>query len=325
MESWNWGVEAYGAWPPGWRLCRGCAAPLTADHEPDAARSAALVAWTGWKVWAVSRLLRWLGEERVAKKLSVGFESFKIINQPKTDVNLRFSTCNMQKLASKLDPSEREDFLLLWKPVTSSAPTAGAPVGPALVPGAAPRFRSGFQDAAAECKAAAAGMESDLDHLALDSVIQGSDQGSVIRAAQLRSVSSASSSLALTSSRGSSCSVDSDGPASGSSSDVEHNSSDAEDNSSSIGSSPQHRQGVQKQRRPGAELGPEQLAELAHMKSIPIRWMDFHINMGAFLYVGLFRMPVPPEVCSITNEQVLSWLKIKPEDAWVRHQYRHYK
>lgn len=58
----------------------------------------------------------WLKKERIARKLAVGFESFKVINQPKTDVNLRFSTVNMQHLAGLLDPTEQEEFLLLWKP-----------------------------------------------------------------------------------------------------------------------------------------------------------------------------------------------------------------
>lgn len=259
---------------------------------------------------------RWLGEEKIAKKLTVGFESFKVINQPKTDVNLRFSTCNMQKLASKLEPNEQEDFLLLWKPVgNSSTPTAAAAAA-ALVPGAAPRYS--FQAPAAECKAAAAGLDADLADLALDHDVQGSDQGSVIKAGQLLSVSSSGSCSITSSRRGSSMLSDSDGPASGSSSDVEH-ASDLEDSSSSDGSSDkpqQHR---------GAQLGPEQLMELAHMKSVPIRWMDFHINLGAFLYVTLFRKPVPKQLMPVTDEQTLSWLKIKPEEAWVRHQFRHYK
>lgn len=72
-------------------------------------------------------------QDRVARKLAVGFESFKIINQPKTDVNLRFSSANMQRMASLLEPSERDEFLLLWRPVST-------PAAAATVPGAAPRF-----------------------------------------------------------------------------------------------------------------------------------------------------------------------------------------
>jgi hypothetical protein len=58
MESWNYGIEAYGAWEMNIRLCRGCAAPLTVDHEPNPALAEKYVAWTGWKVWAVAKLLR---------------------------------------------------------------------------------------------------------------------------------------------------------------------------------------------------------------------------------------------------------------------------
>jgi len=37
-----------------------------------------------------------IGEDKISKKLLVGFDSFKLLNQPKTDVNLRFSTQNTQ-------------------------------------------------------------------------------------------------------------------------------------------------------------------------------------------------------------------------------------
>jgi hypothetical protein len=72
-------------------------------------------------------LCRWLNKERIARKLSVGFESFKVINQPKTDVNLRFSTINMQRMAALLDPAEQDDFLLIWRPKGNSS-TYAAPV-----------------------------------------------------------------------------------------------------------------------------------------------------------------------------------------------------
>jgi hypothetical protein len=64
--------------------------------------------------------------EKVARKLSVGFESFKVINQPKTDVNLRFSSNNMQRMAALLDPAEQGEFLLLWKPqITRNSTSVG--------------------------------------------------------------------------------------------------------------------------------------------------------------------------------------------------------
>jgi hypothetical protein len=73
--------------------------------------------------------------DRTARKLAVGFESFKVINQPKTDVNLRFSTNNMQRMAALLDPTEQDEFLLLWRPHSSPSTLSAA-----SVPGAAPRF-----------------------------------------------------------------------------------------------------------------------------------------------------------------------------------------
>lgn len=67
---------------------------------------------------------RWMKKEKLARKLAVGFQSFKVINQPKLDVNLRFSSTNMQRMAALLEPAEQDDFLLIWKPRNpSSNPT----------------------------------------------------------------------------------------------------------------------------------------------------------------------------------------------------------
>lgn len=65
----------------------------------------------------------------VARKLQVGFESFKVINQPKTDVNLRFSSVNMQRLAGLLEPAEQEEFLLLWRPQAATVGVSSAASG----------------------------------------------------------------------------------------------------------------------------------------------------------------------------------------------------
>ncbi|KAF8064520.1 KIN4A [Scenedesmus sp. PABB004] len=271
MESWNWGVEAYGAWVTGWRLCRGCAAPLTAEHEPNPAKAAKLVAWTGWKVWAVAGLLRLFGEEKVAKKLSVGFDSFRVINQPKTDVNLRFSTCNMQRLAAKLDPAERDEFLLLWRPQLGGAAAA------------APRVADG----------AGAGAKAGGAHGAHD-LLPPVGGGGVIRAK-------------LGGSRESSCC-----------SDGEDSSSSCSSASSGGGRAPASQAAAAAPQQParGAALGPEQRAALAKMRAVPAQWRDFHINLGAFLYCSVFRMPEPEPLLPINKEQVLHWLDIKPEDAW---------
>jgi hypothetical protein len=70
----------------------------------------------------------------VVRKLTVGFESFKVINQPKTDVNLRFSSANMQRLAGLLEPAEQGEFLLLWRPQGTAKAAAAAGVGVGSMP-----------------------------------------------------------------------------------------------------------------------------------------------------------------------------------------------
>jgi hypothetical protein len=217
----------------------------------------------------------------------------------------------LQRLAALLDPSEREDFLLLWKPQLhklSAAPTT------ATVSAAA---------------AAAAAAVSAASHPA--GLRYGAAKGSP--AALLRCNSSVSEGIfkmgikvgvVATSEVGSSTTSTGEDslPASGNCSDVELACSDGEDSSSSGSSSPLlnkpkiHR---------GAVLAPEQAEAVARMKAVPHRWRDFHINSGAFLYCSVFRMAEPEALMPVSNGQVIKWLNIKPEDRWIRHQFKLYK
>jgi hypothetical protein len=67
-------------------------------------------------VMSISSLYRLAGKEKEAKKLAVGFETFCVHNNAKTDRDLIFSTHGLCNLADRLDPAEADDFLLVWKP-----------------------------------------------------------------------------------------------------------------------------------------------------------------------------------------------------------------
>ncbi len=59
MESWNWGVEVYGAWPSLNNLVMGsCAGPMPSDHEPNPKRAAYYMYVTGLKIWLAGKILR---------------------------------------------------------------------------------------------------------------------------------------------------------------------------------------------------------------------------------------------------------------------------
>lgn len=227
--------------------------------------------------------------DRVARKLAVGFESFKIINQPKTDVNLRFSSNNMQRLASLLDPTEQDEFLLLWRPHTCPSSIGGA----ATVPGAAPRFGSTLPAGKGSSAAPANSIQEE----------------GVIKAAA--DVSSRIGGSDLTPSN--------------SSSEAELLSSDGEFDAGSNASSttPSLRRKGRKQQ--GAKLTAEQQDAVRRMQEIPVEWRAFHINMGAFLYCTQFKMPVPPTVMPITKPEVSKWLSIKPQDQVIHHNFVLYK
>jgi hypothetical protein len=58
MESWNWGVEVYGAWPMVPNLVWGkCAGPLDSSHEPNPKMAAIHIWITGLKIWLAAKLL----------------------------------------------------------------------------------------------------------------------------------------------------------------------------------------------------------------------------------------------------------------------------
>lgn len=58
MESWNWGVEVYGAWPGLINLVFGtCAGPMLPDQEPSPTRAAFYMYLTSWKIWMAAKAL----------------------------------------------------------------------------------------------------------------------------------------------------------------------------------------------------------------------------------------------------------------------------
>jgi 3-oxoacyl-(acyl-carrier-protein) synthase len=71
-----------------------------------------------WKVWAISTLLRMLGKEKEAKKLVVGYDTFCVHNNSKTDRDLVFSTHALVALEAALAPAEASEYLLVWRPIT---------------------------------------------------------------------------------------------------------------------------------------------------------------------------------------------------------------
>lgn len=253
----------------------------------------------------------------VARKLKIGFESFKVINQPKTDVNIRFSTHNMQRLAALLDPAEQDTFLLLWKPHTANRR----------------RFSSTMGGGSAEVAAASDLMPSSgagklFDRPAILSPLSavsefvikagggGSEAGSNSNSNNIsNSHSSARSSLDIPTTAASAGSDSCDSVSVDAAMPVvlpAHNHHDIHHNHS-------------QQQHHGAQLSPEAEEAVRKMREIPVEWRTFHINLGAYLYCSMFKMPLPPNVMPISKPEVVQWLNIKPEDQTIRHQFVLYK
>lgn len=79
----------------------------------------------GWKVWGIAGALRLFGREREAHKLKVGFETFCVHNNAKTDRDLTFSTHALIALEAALSPSDAPDFVIAWRPITGLTAASG--------------------------------------------------------------------------------------------------------------------------------------------------------------------------------------------------------
>lgn len=68
------------------------------------------------QVWALSSLLRLLGKTQAARRLHVGWRAWDFANQSRFDMNLFFSTNNVQAMDAMLVNEERSLIRCLWTP-----------------------------------------------------------------------------------------------------------------------------------------------------------------------------------------------------------------
>jgi hypothetical protein len=117
----------------------------------------------GRRVRAVATLLRLVGRTREAKKLQVGYETFCVVNNSKTDKDLTFSTRALLALEAALAPGDASDYLLVWRPVTGL--TAGSTSSSSSSSNEAKQQLQGSEAVAAAGAAASAAARSAV-HLA---------------------------------------------------------------------------------------------------------------------------------------------------------------
>ncbi|KAF6261123.1 male sterility protein-domain-containing protein [Scenedesmus sp. NREL 46B-D3] len=74
-------------------------------------------------------LLRLLGKDKEAKRLAVGYETFCVHNNSKTDRDLVFSTHALVALEAALAPAEASEYLLVWRPITKRSGSGSSKAG----------------------------------------------------------------------------------------------------------------------------------------------------------------------------------------------------
>ncbi|WIA40444.1 hypothetical protein OEZ86_013801 [Tetradesmus obliquus] len=126
MEGWNYNLDFFEAHPPPFRISFGPAPKMGPDFVPTDANVMACRRRVWWKVWAISTLLRMLGKEKEAKKLVVGYDTFCVHNNSKTDRDLVFSTHALVALEAALAPAEAAEFLLVWRPITKRSSSSSS-------------------------------------------------------------------------------------------------------------------------------------------------------------------------------------------------------
>eukprot|EP00879_Flechtneria_rotunda_P002270 GHRR01002461.1.p1 GENE.GHRR01002461.1~~GHRR01002461.1.p1 ORF type:complete len:664 (+),score=233.63 GHRR01002461.1:802-2793(+) len=117
MEGWNLNLDFFYAHPPAFRIAIGTIPKMPATFTPNDGNVMACRRRIGWKVWAIVSILRLMGHEKQAKKLQLGFDTFCVHNNSKTDRDLTFSTQALIALEAALDPSEAAGCLLVWRPM----------------------------------------------------------------------------------------------------------------------------------------------------------------------------------------------------------------
>eukprot|EP00775_Hariotina_reticulata_P012149 gene12149-12287_t len=137
MECWNAGLEFLDTHEPPFRITTAPIPKMPADFKPSDDDVLACRRRIGWKVWALCKLLKLFGQEKEAKKLQVGFETFCVHNNSKTDKDLVFSTHALVALEATLNPAEAAEYLLVWQPVTNRCQTSSNGSGSKGVPAGA--------------------------------------------------------------------------------------------------------------------------------------------------------------------------------------------
>ncbi|WIA40535.1 hypothetical protein OEZ86_013881 [Tetradesmus obliquus] len=117
-EGWNTNLDFLQAHPPPFRISFKHPGRMDATFEPSDAAVLSHRRSMGRRVRTVAALLRLVGRTREAKKLQVGYETFCVVNNSKTDKDLTFSTRALVALEAALAPGDASDYLLVWRPAT---------------------------------------------------------------------------------------------------------------------------------------------------------------------------------------------------------------
>uniref|UniRef100_A0A383VYV1 Fatty acyl-CoA reductase n=1 Tax=Tetradesmus obliquus TaxID=3088 RepID=A0A383VYV1_TETOB len=117
-EGWNTNLDFLQAHPPPFRISFKHPGRMDATFEPSDAAVLAHRRSMGRRVRTVAALLRLVGRTREARKLQVGYETFCVVNNSKTDKDLTFSTRALVALEAALAPGDASDYLLVWRPAT---------------------------------------------------------------------------------------------------------------------------------------------------------------------------------------------------------------
>lgn len=117
---------------------------MTASFVPTDANVMACRRRIWWKVWAITSLLNLLGKQKEAKKLIVGYDTFCVHNNSKTDRDLKFSTHALVALEAALQPAEAADYMLVWRPMINPSSSGSS----ANLPSANHKSKGGAKDAA---------------------------------------------------------------------------------------------------------------------------------------------------------------------------------
>jgi fatty acyl-CoA reductase len=115
LEGHRLAYEFFTKSPARWKVISGPYPPPRINYEVDKARVARCTHKVEMRVWMLGWLLRMMGREREAKRLTLGLQQWKEANSTKSNIQLFFSSEAALDIERAVALEEKREFQIIWR------------------------------------------------------------------------------------------------------------------------------------------------------------------------------------------------------------------